>query len=240
MVKIETKLPKEKKTKKKGRAAKLTVIVVLGILLVFALAFGYWLFRTLMSPNVTTPDGRDAVVYIPTGSTYDDVTAILSASHLLVNPKSFNWVAKKKEYPDNIRPGRYVIGNGTNNYRLVNMLRGGLQTPVQVKFNNIRDINQLAGRIGKQIEADSASIANLLHNQEYIGQLGFNSRTIPALFLPNTYEFYWNTDAEGFVYRMFQEYNKFWNEERRQQASAKDLSPSKSAPWLPSSTKKPT
>ena len=225
MVKIETKRPKEKKTKKKGRSAKLTIIVVLGILLIFALAFGYWLFRTVMSPNVKTPDGKEVVVYIPTGSTYDDVQAILTEANIIVNPKSFNWVAQKKEYPDNIRPGRYVIGNGINNNRLVNMLRGGHQTPVQVKFNNIRDVDQLAGRIGKQIEADSTSIASLLHNEEYIGQLGFNNRTIPALFLPDTYEFYWNTDAEGFVYRMFQEYNKFWDEERRQQASNKGLSP---------------
>jgi len=227
MVKIETKLPKEKKktSKKKGRKAKLTIILVLSILIIFALTFGYWAFRTVMSPNVATPDGKEAVIYIPTGSTFDDVTAILSEADILVNLKSFTWVAKKKDYPDNIHPGRYVIGNGINNNRLVNMLRGGLQSPVNVTFNNLRDIDQLAGRIGKQLEADSTSISNLLHNQDYIGQLGFNDRTIPALFLPDTYEFYWNTDAEGFVNRMFQEYNKFWNEERRQQASSKGLSP---------------
>ena len=227
MVKIETKLPKEKKktSKKKGRKAKLTIILVLSILIIFALTFGYWAFRTVMSHNVATPDGKEAVIYIPTGSTFDDVTAILSEADILVNLKSFTWVAKKKDYPDNIHPGRYVIGNGINNNRLVNMLRGGLQSPVNVTFNNLRDIDQLAGRIGKQLEADSTSISNLLHNQDYIGQLGFNDRTIPALFLPDTYEFYWNTDAEGFVNRMFQEYNKFWNEERRQQASSKGLSP---------------
>lgn len=228
MVKIETKLPKEKKNKThktNGKQTRLTVWLVVAILMVFALAFGYWLYRTVMSPNVATPDGKEVVIYIPTGSTYEDVTAILSEAHILVNPKSFNWVAKKKEYPDNIRPGRYVIGNGISNNRLVNMLRGGLQSPVNVTFNNLRDVDQLAGRIAKQLEVDSASMANLLHNEEYISQLGFNSRTIPALFLPDTYEFYWNTDAEGFVFRMFQEYNKFWNDERRQQASDKGLTP---------------
>ena len=227
MVKIETKLPKEKKkTKKKGGGkVKLTVWIVLIILFIFALAFGYWLFRTVMSPNVHTLDGKETVVYIPTGSTYDDVTTILSEANLLISPKSFDWVAKKKDYPGNIRPGRYVIANGINNNRLVNMLRGGLQSPINVTFNNMRDIDQLAGRISKQIEADSSSIADLLHNQEYISQMGFDSRTIPALFLPDTYEFYWNTDAEGFVYRMFQEYNKFWTDERRQQAADKGLTP---------------
>ena len=112
-----------------------------------------------------------------------------------------------------------------SNNQLVNMLRGGLQSPVKVTFNNIRDVDMLAGRIADQIEADSTSISNLLHNQQYINQLGFDSATIPALFLPDTYEFYWTTDAEGFVSRMFQEYNKFWNDERKQQAAAKNLTP---------------
>ena len=226
MVKIETKLPKEKKkTKKKGRRIGLTVIIVLGILMVFALAFGYWGYRTLMSPNVQTPDGKEFVLYIPTGSDYEKVTSLLDESGVLVNPSSFHWVAQRKDYPENVRPGRYVIKNGMSNNQLVNMLRGGLQTPVQVKFNNMRDVDQLASRVAKQIEADSSSIANLLHNQDYVHQLGFNQYTIPALFLPDTYEFYWNTDAENFIARMMREYDKFWNEERKQQAQEKGLTP---------------
>lgn len=226
MIKIQTTLPKEKKKpKKKSNKTKLIIWLVISILLIFGLAFGYWAYRTVMSPNVQTPDGEEAVIYVPTGSTFDDLQTILTEAHLLVNPKSFNWVAEKKELPSNIHPGHYVLKNGMNNNQLVNMLRSGLQTPVKVTFNNIRDIDQLAGRIATQIEADSISISNLLHNQEYIYQLGFNHYTIPALFLPDTYEFYWNTNAEGFVNRMFQEYNKFWNEERKQQAQSKDLTP---------------
>ena len=226
MVKIETKLPKEKKkTKKKGRRIGLTVIIVLGILMVFALAFGYWGYRTLMSPNVQTPDGKEFVLYIPTGSDYEKAISLLNESGILVNLGSFHWVAQRKDYPENVRPGRYIIKNGMSNNQLVNMLRGGLQTPVQVKFNNMRDVDQLAGRVAKQIEADSASIANLLHNQDYVHQLGFNNYTIPALFLPDTYEFYWNTDAENFIARMSREYEKFWNDERKQQAQEKGLTP---------------
>ena len=230
MVKIETKLPDEKKGKKKSKKkapqrTRLTVFLVLGILLVFALAFGYWAYKTVMSPNVQTADGKEFVLYIPTGSDYDEVGKRLDEAGILVNTKSFQWVAQHKDYPQNVHPGRYVIKNGLSNNQLVNMLRGGLQTPVQVKFNNMRDIDQLAGRIAQQIEADSASIANLLHNQDYVKQLGFNKYTIPALFLPDTYEFYWNTDAENFIARMMREYDKFWTDERKQQAKAEGLTP---------------
>lgn len=230
MIKIQTTLPKESKSKrshkkKTAKRARFTVLLVLGILLIFALAFGYWLYKTIMSPNVQTTDGNNVELFIPTGSDYNQLKAILADAHFIVNGKSFNWVANKKELPDNIHPGHYVVKNGMSNNQLVNMLRGGLQTPVKVTFNNMRDVNQLAGRIATQIEADSASISNLLYNQDYIKQLGFNKFTIPTLFLPDTYEFYWNTDAEGFVVRMFQEYNKFWTEERKQQALSKGLTP---------------
>ena len=230
MVKIETKLPDEKKPrksgkKKNGKSAKRTVWLVLIILLIFAVAFGYWGYKTVMSPNVKTPDGKAVELFIPTGSDFDQVKALLKETNCVVNEKSFDWLAQKKDLPDNIHPGHYVLKNGMTNNQLVNMLRGGLQTPVKVTFNNMRNVDQLAGRIASQIEADSASIANLLHKQDYIEQLGFNKYTIPALFLPDTYEFYWNTDAEGFVVRMFQEYNKFWTEERKQQAKDKGLTP---------------
>ena len=221
MVKIKTTLPKEKKKNRK----KFVMLLVLGILMVFTLAFGYWLYRTVMSPNIKTPDGKEYSLYIPTGSNYEQVLAQLKDAHVLVNEGSFNWLAKQKELPENIHPGHYVLKDGMTNNRFVNMLRGGLQTPVKVSFNNIRNVDMLAGRIAAQIEADSTSLSNLLHNQDYINQLGFNDYTIPALFLPDTYEFYWNTDAEGFVVRMFQEYNKYWTDERKQQAQSKDLSP---------------
>ncbi len=227
MIKIKTTLPTENKNSKKDKKKRIRnrVLLVLWILMVFGAAYGYWFYKTLVSPNVHTLTELDVDLYIPTGADYAQVIELLDETHSIENKKSFDWVASKKDYPNNIRPGHYLIKNGMSNNQLVNMLRGGLQSPVKVTFNNIRDVDMLAGRIADQIEADSTSISNLLHNQQYINQLGFDSATIPALFLPDTYEFYWTTDAEGFVSRMFQEYNKFWNDERKQQAAAKNLTP---------------
>ncbi len=89
----------------------------------------------------------------------------------------------------------------------------------------MRNIEQLAGRISKQLETDSVSLVQLLNDSAYIGQLGFTKQSLPALFIPNTYEFYWNTDANDFVSRMFQEYRKFWNESRVSKAKTIDLTP---------------
>ena len=230
MVKIETKLPNEKKSrksgkKKNGKQTRRTIWLVLIILLIFAAAFGYWGYKTIMSPNVKTADGKPVELFIPTGSNYDQVKALLAETHCIVNEKGFDWLAEKKDLPANIHPGHYVLKNGMTNNQLVNMLRGGLQTPVKVTFNNMRDVNQLAGRIASQIEADSTSLSNRLHNQEYIKQLGFNNYTIPALFLPDTYEFYWNISPEKMLDRMFEYYNDFWSSERKAKAERLGLTP---------------
>jgi UPF0755 protein len=201
------------------------LLIVFAILILIAILAGYWLYSWIMHSNVMTPDKKDYSLYIPTGADFNQVKDSLYAHDLIYNKNSFEWVSSKKGCPDHVNPGRYVLKDGMSNYQLCNMLRGGLQTPVQVKFNNMRDIKMLAGRVGRQIEADSAEIARYLGNREVLQQLGFNERTIPALFLPNTYEFYWNTDAEKFVDKMKNEYDKFWNEDRKAKAKAVGLTP---------------
>lgn len=202
-----------------------TLLIIFALLLFLAILAGGWLYRSLMRPNVMTPDKKDFSLYIPTGATFEQVKDSLYLHDLIKNTNSFEWVCRQKDYPKHVRPGRYVLRYGMNNRKLCNMLRGGLQTPVQVKFNNLRDIQGLAGRIGRQIEADSLEILRFFSDQGAIDRLGFNLQTIPAMFLPNTYEFYWNTNAEQFAERMKTEYDKYWNKDRLAKASAMGLTP---------------
>lgn len=225
MTKEKTTKSKKSKAKSKGHKTRNIILLVVCILFIFGMAFGYWLYRTVLSANVKTGEEKETVIYIPTGSDFNAVMDTLNSQGLLVCESSFRWVANRKKYPENIKPGRYVVCDRMSNNNLVNMLRGGWQSPVNVTFNYMRNVDMLAGKIGKQIEADSASIAKLLHDKDYVGKLGFNERTLPAMFLPDTYEFCWNTDAESFISRMLQEYNKFWNEDRKKAAKDKDLSP---------------
>lgn len=195
------------------------ILTVLLLLILASLVIGYLLYQVVMKPNVWTPDQKEIVIYIPTGSDYGDVKRILYEKGLIIHRNNFEWLAKEKKYPDLIKPGRYTIEHGWSNDRLINLLRSGNQTPVNLTFNNVRDVYQLSHRVSQQIEADSASVAQLLTDSIYIGMMGFDRLTIPSLFIPNTYEFYWTTNAEGFVSRMLQEYRKFWNEERKAKAA---------------------
>lgn len=216
---------KNNETAMKRRRTVRIVMLVLAALILIALIAGYKLFQTVMKPNVSTPDRKAFSLYIPTGASYSQVLDSLQAHQLLKDVSGFDWLATKKGLPNHIHPGHYLLKDGMSNNQLTNMIRGGLQTPVKVTFNNQRDVKMLAGRISQQIEADSLSIVTLLSNRDTLSAMGFTAQTIPALFLPNTYEFYWNTSAAQFVEKMRHEYDKYWNEDRRAKAKALGFSP---------------
>ena len=201
------------------------VLAVLIVILVVVILAGFWGYRAVIKPNVVTPGQSDFSLYIPTGANFEQVRDSLYFNNLIVNPTSFEWWADLRDYPFHVKPGRYIVKNGMSNRQLCNMLNGGLQTPVKVTFNNIRDVAMLAGRIGEQIEADSIEIMNYLNDVANLADLGFTRQTIPAMFLPNTYEFYWNTNAAQFTEKMKKEYDKYWNEERLAQAKEVGLTP---------------
>jgi UPF0755 protein len=197
----------------------------LGIAIVISLIVAFLLYKTMFLPNVRTPNHQDFSIYIRTGAGFNEVKQNLFEQGLITDKNSFLWLAERKNYPAKVKAGRYIIRNGMSNEALINLLRSGAQTPIKLTFNNVRDIRQLAGRISKQIEADSVSLLKMMNNAEFMQKSGFNRETMPAMFLPNTYEFYWNINAEAFVSRMFQEYLSYWNENRKKTAKAILLKP---------------
>jgi UPF0755 protein len=163
-------------------------------------------------------------LYIPTGSNLDDVVAIIKAQQILNNTESFKWVASKMNFK-NIKPGKYKITKGLSNIELVRLLRSGKQEPIKLTFQNIRLKTDFAGYIGKNFEIDSLAFLNMLDSIDLVRQYGFDEETIFCMFIPNTYEMYWNTSKEKFFERMQKEYVKFWHTERIAQAKTIGLSP---------------
>jgi UPF0755 protein len=164
-------------------------------------------------------------IFIPTGSSYEDLADTLRSSGVLRSERSFTITSRLKSYGRNVKPGSYIIEPGMNNNKIVNMLRSGRQAPVNVTFNNIRTLDELAGRIGDQVETDSASVSAFLAEESNYLNDGFNRLTVISAFIPDTYQLYWTTDASSFYRRMLREYRSFWNEERTAAADALDLSP---------------
>jgi UPF0755 protein len=163
--------------------------------------------------------------FIPEGATYNQVVDSLQTHDILNNYKAFHWVSKKKSYRENVKPGRYILRKGMNTNQIVNKLRAGEQDPVNVTFNNARFNEDLAGKVSRYLQTDSLSVLQLFSNKELIEKYGFTSETFRAMFIPNTYQFFWTTSASDFAARMKKEYDRFWNETRLNKAQEIGLTP---------------
>jgi len=190
------------------------VITILSVWAVYQLSG--WLFR----PNVE----KSFVLYVDKNTTLQMVYDTLESNQVLKKMKAFYWVAKIKKCPDSVKPGRYHFKPGMTTNEAVNILRAGLQEPINVVFNNVRTKEDLASQVSRYIEADSISIAGLF-TPEISREYGFTPETFAAMFIPNTYEFYWTTSADQFGERMKKEYDRFWNEERRLKAEKAGMTP---------------
>lgn len=201
------------------------VFIALGILLVVMLAgtaFNYYM--KYFGPNVTD---NTEYLYIKTGSDFDDVYETIKKDEIVKDSLSFFNAANNMDYPASVKPGRYRLKKGMSNRSFINMLKAGNQEPVKISFQNVRLKQTLAGMVARKLEADSASISGLLDSASFVEKYGFNTENIYTMFIPNSYEMYWNTSAEKFFIRMHDEYQKFWTPERKAKAEKIGLTPIK-------------
>lgn len=211
-------------TKKSTRR---TVVAILLLLLAVGGYFGVTYYFRYFTGNTTKTVDDKTYLLVRTGWKYEDVLHELREKDYLRNVDQFDKVARERGYDEKVLPGRYRIKPGMSNLALVRLLMSGKQEPVNVTFSNIRLKRELAGKIGRTLEADSLRLARLLDDNEFWkDNYGLTSDNCMVLFLPDTYEMWWNTDAEEFIGKMAKEYKKFWTTERKAKATAAGLSQS--------------
>jgi UPF0755 protein len=184
------------------------VILIVALGLIFMGSFSLYVYKVMFKSN-TSFDEKSKDLYIKTGTSYNQLLNQLDS--YLLNVDDFDVLAKRKKY--NVRPGKYQIKNGMNNNDIINSLRSNNIT-VNVIYNNIVDLNDLAGKISNQIEADSISFLNSFKT-EFFKERGFDEKNILSMYIPNSYNFFWNTSVEKFNKRMFEEYTMFWQKNNR-------------------------
>ncbi len=198
----------------------LLAIVIIG--LIVAGYFAYYVYGAMFEPN-TSFEAETTFVNISKGSDYEDVREQLKP--LLKDIETFDALAKQKKYTDRIKSGRFLIKRGMNNNDIINSIRVN-NVPVKVTFNNQETIAKLAGRIAKQIDADSLSLLNAMMDKNFLDENGFKPETALGMYIPNSYELFWNSSAERFRDRMLKEYKAFWNASRKEKAKEIGLSES--------------
>ncbi len=193
------------------------IIKILGIVFLVFVTVIYIKFFT----SDTNFENDEIYVQIPTGSNYQDVEKILSP--LLKNMNDFEFIAKRRSYPENVKAGRFLLKKGMSAFQLVSAMRRNV--PVKLAFNNQERLENLCERLSSQIEPDRTKLLAAFRDSTFLQKNGFTKDNIFVMFLPNTYEVYWNITAEKFRNKMLEEYNRFWTKARITKAAALDLSP---------------
>ncbi len=201
------------------------ILIISGVLTVAAGVVCIEQYYRLHISNLRSYDGEQHGYHIYPAGTLDSVMSIVKTDYEIGSRWSFDWHAEKMGL---VAPqaGFYRFPAIMGDRYFIRRLQSGEQTPVRLTFNHyIRTREQLAGKIASSLLLDSADILRRLESDEYMAQYGLNKETAICLFIPNTYEVYWTISPDQLFERMYKEYNRFWNEERRHKADSIGLTP---------------
>ena len=195
----------------------------IAISLIF-ITFFFYFYQITQTANLQV-DKPDTYLYISAGATYPVVMDSLKKNQIIEDKLSFAFVAKLLKYQELVKPGRYRIRRNMGNLAAIRMLRAGMQEAVNVTFTNVRLKEELPGKICRNLEADSLEFKRLISDPATVKKFGFDTTTIMSMFLPNTYEMYWDVTAEQVLERMHREYRKFWTVDKLEKARKIGFSP---------------
>lgn len=186
-------------------------LLLIGVLL-FYLTF-YW-------DNTQFLDKKE--IFIPSNADFEVLMEVVGPH--IKSPRMFAWAARLKGYQSRVRSGRYLLEPGASNQELINRLRQQ-SDPIRITFNNQERIENLAGRLAATLEADSLSFLKAMRNPTFLQEKGFNQTNALAMYIPNSYDVFWDINPAAFRDRMHREYQQFWSSDRRNQAAVLGLTP---------------
>lgn len=200
---------------------KLIFFLLFSILLI---SFGFYAYQISYTPNILVGKQPRPLV-IPRGATFKDVQGILHKGDFTQDLISFSFLSKLMEYDEQVKPGRYVLQPGLSNIEAIRILRAGIQEPVNITFNNVRLVEDLSEKITRDLNMKPAEFEAALIKFAMNNSSGFDKDNILTMFLPNTYEVYFNVSPDELVQRMHREFQNFWSDDRRRKAETLGLTP---------------
>lgn len=194
-----------------------TFLLISSVVALLAFVYVYIQFLS----NNTQKIEKELYVKIPTGATYEDVKKIIAP--YVKNMSAFETIAQLRKYDQHVKSGRFLLKSGMGAFAQVTSMRQNV--PVNLAFNNQERLENLCLRISSQIEPDTTKLLKVFRDSVFLKENGFTKENLLGMFVPNSYEFYWNISAEKFRDKMLEGYKKFWTKERLAKAEALQMTP---------------
>ncbi len=191
---------------------------------VLCTTFSLYFYQVLYQPNILVHQ-KDRFFVIPYHSTFQQLQKKLQKEKIVHHLLSFSLLARWMKLDQKIKPGYYFLKQGMHNLAMVRLLRSGKQHPVNITFHSVRTLPELVKKLTKNIGISSHQLLTLLQDENFLSQYHFDSHTVKAMFIPNTYQVYWTYSAEQIFIKIYTYYQQFWNAERRLQAQSIGLTP---------------
>lgn len=199
------------------------ILVAIIILLVISVTSILYIYTILFNPIVKL-NKSSAFLYIKTDSRIEQVIQQCYNQNILTDTQDLKYAIKLIRFKK-VFPGRYEVKNNMSSYQLINLLKSGQQKAINLTFSSIRFKAKFVQLIASKLEVDTNELYALLNDSIFWQSRGLNLENSLTVFIPNTYQFYWNTSAKEFVERMLKENKKFWSTKRITQAQKINLSP---------------
>lgn len=200
------------------------ILIVIAIIVAVVVAFCGYKYVTLVKTPITSAD-TTIKVHITPGMSQDSLCAILAEQIEPSKALQIVEIMYNGDYDYTSRKGYYELNGATSIYHAARKLMAGSETPIKFTFNNLRLTTQLIERVDNNFFMCADSLSALLTDPQFCASYGFDTETIKAMFLPDTYEFYWTVSPRRFVKRMHDYYQQFWNAERKAKAQNAGLTP---------------
>jgi UPF0755 protein len=191
---------------------------------ILLISFAFYGYQICYTPNVLV-DKKDRQIIIPRGATFKQVQGIFHEQNLVQDLMSFSFLSRLMDYDENIKSGRYVLRANMTNIEAIRLLRSGQQEPVKITFNNVRLITELADKITKNLAMKPEEFEAALIQFAMTNKYGFNKDNVLTMFIPNTYEMYYQSSPQEVIDRLHGEYQNFWNADRKAKADKLGMTP---------------
>lgn len=198
---------------------KITILFLIVFICLITFAVGVFF---VFGPN--TKNNETVQIIVPREATYSQVLDTLSAHQILQNETTFKAVVKAMRFKT-MRVGKYDIHPHTDNYHLVKLLRRGQHYPITFAFNSVRTSDQFVQKVGHHFFFNPEELDSLLHDNTFLKKYQLTEETCPAIFIPNSYQIFYDITAKGFFDRMYKTYQQFWSGKRTEEANAIGLTP---------------
>ena len=196
---------------------------ILSILFLIIVLIGMYTGWNVLGPVVSAPENK--FLYIKTGSQYNDVKDQLISQKILSHTFFFNLISTSLKYNEHIKPGRYLVKNGSNLLSLIRMLKSGNQEPVRLVITKLRTKEDLAAKIGENFEVDSSEAIHFLTSNDSLASYHLDTNTVMTTFIPNSYLLWWNSSFSKILLRLKKQHDYFWEGERSKKAKGKGFTP---------------